>query len=95
MQIAEILSDLTSLRACDHAAAMALVSARPPSESSGQVVSSGQDQTAAASEADPDIARARDLVELHRAVKVAHRQGTLEMELEQARESVRKAVAGL
>ncbi|MCJ1374751.1 hypothetical protein MMC20_005983 [Loxospora ochrophaea] len=34
MQVAEILSDLTSLRACDHDAALALVSSHKTSDSS-------------------------------------------------------------
>ncbi|KAF2806722.1 uncharacterized protein BDZ99DRAFT_523296 [Mytilinidion resinicola] len=88
MQIAEILSDLTSLRVCDPAAALSLVSARPhPSPSSLKPITS-----ATKKEDDTDLKRAKDLVELHYAVKVAHGDGEPDQELVELRGSVRRAV---
>ncbi|KAK4987941.1 hypothetical protein LTR50_004278 [Elasticomyces elasticus] len=110
MQIAEILSDLTSLRVCktlrslsstreidtpdqDPAAALALVSARPPpttttTSDAEQRAETGQEAT------DADLRRAKELLELHSSVKLAHRGG-VDRELEEARESVRRALGGV
>lgn len=104
MQVAELLSDLTSLRpeVCvrppftrclalqltttkDPKAALALVSAR----SDGQhAPSSAQD------EQDPELKRAKDLLELHADVKLAHADGT-DRELNEARQAVADVLAGL
>ncbi|KAK5144846.1 hypothetical protein LTR04_001458 [Oleoguttula sp. CCFEE 6159] len=88
MRVAEILADLTSLRACDPAAALALVSARPPLSTSS--TASANNATAPTTNApptpsapipntdpdlDPDIQRAKDLLHLHYTVKVAHQRG--------------------
>ncbi|KAF2203753.1 hypothetical protein GQ43DRAFT_366182 [Delitschia confertaspora ATCC 74209] len=84
ISLAEILADLTSLRFCqDQNAALALVSARanqPPVPKADE------------SELDPDLKRAKDLVELHYSVKVAHQRGELERGLDEARQAVRGAV---
>lgn len=64
---------------------MALVCARP---------SASQTRTPStpATKSDPELARAKDLVELHFAVKVAHQDGRLEGELAEARDAVRRAL---
>ncbi|EON64321.1 hypothetical protein W97_03552 [Coniosporium apollinis CBS 100218] len=91
MRTAEILSDLTSLRVCDPTAALALVSARPSTTTSTQA-SQTPEQPDALAEDDPDLARAKDLVELHYKVKVAHTGGAVDRGLMEAREAVRRAV---
>ncbi|KAL8745643.1 MAG: hypothetical protein Q9190_002247 [Brigantiaea leucoxantha] len=73
MQIASILSDLNSLRVCDHSAAIALVSARPPSSAKSPEPSTNSSK--ADSGNDPDMQRAIDLVELHYGLKVKHMNG--------------------
>ncbi|EUC37432.1 hypothetical protein COCCADRAFT_22977 [Bipolaris zeicola 26-R-13] len=100
MQLAEILSDIVSLRVCDPAAALALVSARPDSSPS----TTTQDTTAPAEpnttpttqqdESDPDLKRAKDLLKLHFEVKEAQKRGELSRGLEEARAMVERAVGG-
>ncbi|GAB7354073.1 hypothetical protein MBLNU459_g4649t1 [Dothideomycetes sp. NU459] len=89
MRIAEILSDLASLRACDASAALALVSARPhaPSELAAQFIST----SASSIQEDVHLIRAQDLLLLHASVKVAH-HGNIDSELMQAREDVNTAL---
>lgn len=97
MQIAAILSDLTSLRVCDHSAALALVSTRAPAsetlakDSSKQHGVSATDQKV---ESDPDMERAMDLMELHYGVKVKHVQRE-DNRLIQARKDVDAVLAEL
>ncbi|KAH8694105.1 hypothetical protein BGW36DRAFT_384381 [Talaromyces proteolyticus] len=62
MQIAEILSDLTSLRACGHTEALALVNVHKTAESTAE------EQGAESSE----LSRAKELADLHYTVKVKH-----------------------
>ncbi|GAB7341516.1 hypothetical protein MBLNU457_7735t1 [Dothideomycetes sp. NU457] len=91
MRVAELLSDLTSLRACDPSAAQALVSHRPADPSTeGNTNDSLQRQ--ASRETDVDLKRAEDLIELHSTVKVAPRNG-VDTELLVAREQVRRVLA--
>lgn len=118
MQLAEILSDLVSLRVCvrfpclaypsfdqipkltnsnsqDPAAALALVSAR--SDSSSTINSATTSAAAAAADtedSDPDLKRAKDLLELHVEVKEAEMRGELSRVLEEARGLVERAVGG-
>ena len=119
MQLAEILSDLVSLRVCvrtgypsspqaphcstlcrffkylgltksqDPAAALALVSVRPNSVSS---TSNPQETSPQVEEQDPDIKRAKDLVELHYAVKEEHTRSELVVEMTEARRSVERVI---
>lgn len=107
MQVASILSDLTSLRVCvslhppthhnlhhltntpqDPAAAQTLVSA-----GSSQTQSSLQPNTNDTS--DPDLQRAKDLVDLHNNVKVRLEERGLDAELERLRVQVEVLVRGL
>lgn len=45
-------------------------------------------------DADPDLKRAKDLVELHYSVKEAHREGRLDSGLGEARRAVERVVGG-
>ncbi|KAH7124021.1 hypothetical protein B0J11DRAFT_530502 [Dendryphion nanum] len=88
MQLAEILSDLVSLRVCHPTAALALVSARSsdsPTPSSGTTALRTANQT----EGDEELRRAKELVRLHYEVREAQRRGELGRGLEEAREAVR------
>ncbi|KAJ5780650.1 hypothetical protein N7457_005810 [Penicillium paradoxum] len=95
MQIAEILSDITSLRVCGHNEALALVNvhkniAGPESTESG---SASADKSPA--EDNTDLRRAKELVELHYEVKARHASGTVDEELSQARRDVRRILREL
>ncbi|QDS68181.1 hypothetical protein FKW77_010481 [Venturia effusa] len=99
MKVAQVLSDLTSLRVCDQKAALDLVSARPSttSTSAGSVEAVRQHTAALLAgtkdDNDPDLQRAKDLVELHYAVKVKHlSKGTGEVEADESLEDARHAV---
>ncbi|KAJ5472624.1 hypothetical protein N7530_006625 [Penicillium desertorum] len=94
MQVAEILSDINSLRVCGHNEALALVNVHknlsPDStESSGALA----DKSPAGDKA--DLRRAKELVELHYEVKARHVDGTVDEELSQARQDVRRVLAEL
>ncbi|KAJ5377291.1 uncharacterized protein N7496_004700 [Penicillium cataractarum] len=95
MQVAEILSDLTSLRVCGHNEALALVSAPLASakdtsaESELVATSDGQ---AIKQEA---LQRAKELVQLHYEVKSRHVNGEVDDELRQAREDVYRVLREL
>ncbi|KAL8850704.1 MAG: hypothetical protein Q9221_004352 [Calogaya cf. arnoldii] len=96
MQIASILSDLTSLRVCDQSAALALVSTRAPA-SDTTTPKTTQPQTSKdthETENDPDMERALDLIELHQGVKMKHVRGQDEG-LMQARKDVDAVLAEL
>jgi hypothetical protein len=85
LTLAELLSDLTTLRLCDPAAAMALVSARPSNSPRAQELKGEQ-------ETDPDLRRAKELVEFYYKVKVRQQEGELGKALDEARALVRRAV---
>ncbi|KAF4555781.1 Hypothetical protein D9617_2g057450 [Elsinoe fawcettii] len=87
MRVAELLSDLTSLRACDPQAALALVSARPAQ--ANDVPTSGKPD-----DGDEDLKRARDLIELHSTVKTRHGSG-VDDELLKARRDVDRVLDAL
>lgn len=73
----------------DPAAALALVSARPgagPDKDDTNSLSAVK-----TNDDDADLKRAKDLLELHAAVKVAHQDGT-DPELERARRDVERVV---
>lgn len=107
MRVVELLSDLTTLRPdlCvrhpilleaptaiantllkDQKAALALVHARPE----GHIPNS----SSSADANDPDLKRAKDLLELHADVKLAHADGT-DRELIEARQAVERVLRGL
>ncbi|KAF7594501.1 hypothetical protein BBP40_009134 [Aspergillus hancockii] len=90
MQVAEILSDLTSLRVCDYNDALTLVTVheRIPIESSQSDISLA---TAKQQEVKTNdyLQRAKELVELHYEIKARHVDGTVDEELARAREDVK------
>lgn len=107
MKLAEFLSDLTSLRVCvstslslkrssrlivhqDPNAALALVSARADSSANGDSLR----PSASKDDGDIDLKRAKDLLDLHGSVKLAHQDGT-DHELNTARDAVAKALRDL
>ncbi|KAJ4372409.1 hypothetical protein N0V83_004183 [Neocucurbitaria cava] len=83
MQLAEILSDLVSLRVCDPAAALALVSTRssssqdPTNNTKASGTDSRNEKEEEVEEDDVDLKRAKDLLKLHYEVKEAHKRGGL------------------
>ncbi|WPG98892.1 Hypothetical protein R9X50_00169200 [Acrodontium crateriforme] len=89
MRVAEMLSDLTSLRVCDPAAAQALTSVRP-----SKLVSTQSPEQTSTEKNDPDLKRARDLLDLHSTVKLAHQDG-IDKELNAAREDVARVMRSL
>ncbi|KAK4897358.1 hypothetical protein LTR27_004878 [Elasticomyces elasticus] len=89
MRVAEILSDLTTLYLADPKAALALVTARDAEDGVSRKVTDVRHE-----DDDPDLKRARDLVQLHAEVKVAHQDGT-DKELNEAREAVAKVLREL
>ncbi|CAE7002262.1 hypothetical protein PTNB73_10241 [Pyrenophora teres f. teres] len=114
IQLAQILSDLNSLRACvccypfpptnlailsanptnpytqDPSAALALVSARP---NTNTTASSAPASTPESTQ-DTELDRAKDLLKLHYEVKEAHMRGELGRGLQEAREAVRRSMGG-
>lgn len=85
MQIASILSDLTSLRVCDHSAALALVSVHRPGRA--PIAADEDREPSVKAKEDPDLQRATDLLALHHGVKMKHMQGE-DAALTQARREV-------
>ncbi|KAL5121245.1 hypothetical protein ACEQ8H_000713 [Pleosporales sp. CAS-2024a] len=90
LQLAQILSDLVSLRVCDPAAALALVSARP--DAAGKETRGNEDDDD--DNDDVDVARAKELVKLHYGVKEKQKRGELSRGLEEARKEVERALGG-
>ncbi|KAL6715863.1 hypothetical protein ACLMJK_006824 [Lecanora helva] len=93
MQIASILSDLTSLRVCDHSAALALVSVHKQDASS----STNLDRKPISEKTkmnDVDMQRVTDLMDLHHGVKIGHVRGE-DAGLKQAREDIDRVIQNL
>ncbi|PYI33677.1 hypothetical protein BP00DRAFT_423834 [Aspergillus indologenus CBS 114.80] len=93
MQVAEILSDLTSLRVCDYNDALALVTIQErldsrPAEIQSQP--SNREETPALQTEQDQLRQAKELVELHHDVKARHALGTVDEELAKLREDVRR-----
>ncbi|KAI7084518.1 hypothetical protein KC356_g6642 [Hortaea werneckii] len=84
MQLAAFLSDLTSLQVCDPKAAMTLVTTRPSNVDTAEADTDPQDN-------DQDLKRAKDLLELHTSVKVAHQDGSMSG-LNDARDAIAKVL---
>ncbi|KAJ5306468.1 hypothetical protein PENANT_c031G10287 [Penicillium antarcticum] len=89
MQVAEILSDINSLRVCGHNEALALVNVHKTNASPESA------ETANVSTDKDDLRRAKELVELHYEVKARHANGTVDEELNQAREDVQRVLREL
>ncbi|KAJ5111440.1 hypothetical protein N7532_001975 [Penicillium argentinense] len=100
MQVAEILSDITSLRVCGHHEALALVNVHrtdfdTPVRSGS--ISAPNDSAVASepSQTNKDLERAKELVELHYEVKSRHIDGQVDPALQQARADVNKVLREL
>ncbi|KAB8229236.1 uncharacterized protein BDW43DRAFT_289089 [Aspergillus alliaceus] len=96
MQVAEILSDLTSLRVCDHNEALALVTVheRIPVEPS-QLDGSSTIESQQSEKVNDNLRRAKELVDLHYEIKARHAGGTVDEELAHAREDVNRVLKEL
>ncbi|KAB8204475.1 hypothetical protein BDV34DRAFT_197553 [Aspergillus parasiticus] len=96
MQVAEILSDLTSLRVCDYNDALTLVTVHErapaePSPADGSLVAASQQ----GEKANDDLRRAKELVDLHYEIKARHADGTVDEDLARAREDVNRVLREL
>ncbi|KAL1869484.1 hypothetical protein Plec18167_007782 [Paecilomyces lecythidis] len=91
MQVAEILSDLTSLRACNHNEAIALVTVHRDGDNA--------ESSKAEENQNPDLQRAKDLIDLHYNVKMKHMRGqqpgTVDEGLRKARDDVNRVLREL
>ncbi|KAI9792587.1 MAG: hypothetical protein M1816_002107 [Peltula sp. TS41687] len=91
MKVAEILSDLTSLRVCGPAEALALVRASSSSANGAQDLSTSTSTAATGvdEQDDPELKKVYDLMRLHELVKKGYGAGKdSESELMKARELV-------
>ncbi|OOG00152.1 hypothetical protein ASPCADRAFT_204037 [Aspergillus carbonarius ITEM 5010] len=102
MQVAEVLSDLTSLRVCDHHDALALVTVNeriPLSPDSPQRDTVATIQASAETNQNgyknDDLCRAKELVDLHYEIKARHVLGTVDEELSRARQEVARVLREL
>ncbi|KAF7117850.1 hypothetical protein CNMCM5793_007153 [Aspergillus hiratsukae] len=98
MKVAEILSDLTSLRVCDYNDALTLVTVNerlneargPPDDRNKAAVSKRQQE-----QQNDDLRRAKELVDLHYEMKTKYALGTVDGELIRAREEVDRVLREL
>ncbi|KAL4953006.1 hypothetical protein BDW69DRAFT_166396 [Aspergillus filifer] len=92
MKVAEILSDLTSLRACDYNDALNLVTVNerltPPSTESDP-------KALPAETVNEHLKLASELVELHYEMKAIHRDGRVDEQLRRGREDVNRVLREL
>ncbi|KAL4969480.1 uncharacterized protein BDV14DRAFT_164612 [Aspergillus stella-maris] len=92
MKVAEILSDLTSLRACDYNDALNLVTVNerltPPSTES-------ELKALPAETVNEHLKLASELVELHYEMKAIHRDGRVDEQLRRGREDVNRVLREL
>ncbi|KAJ5668483.1 uncharacterized protein N7477_007053 [Penicillium maclennaniae] len=102
MQVAEILSDITSLRVCGHYEGLNLVNVNKNvagTDVSDTRVASTENPTAGADKAEQakkdNLRKAKELVELHYEVKSRHANGEVDQELRQAREGVERVLREL
>ncbi|KAJ5594082.1 uncharacterized protein N7459_000290 [Penicillium hispanicum] len=102
MQVAEILSDITSLQVCGHTEALALVNVHKtvPSSTTSTTTEGGKPATTAESEdkiasqllKEEDSRRANDLVQLHYEFKSQHANGEVDDALRRARRDVEQVL---
>ncbi|KAJ5119085.1 hypothetical protein N7448_010792 [Penicillium atrosanguineum] len=102
MQVAEILSDITSLRVCGHYEGLTLVSVNKAIAGTSLLDTgdaSTENATAGADKAQrfkkDNLRKAKELVELHYEVKSRHVNGQVDEELRQAREGVERVLREL
>ncbi|KAJ0426080.1 hypothetical protein BJY00DRAFT_307587 [Aspergillus carlsbadensis] len=99
MKVAEILSDLASLRACDYNDALNLVTVNQALRSveTGQRSGTG-DAVVNPSEADTakgHLRLASELVKLHSEMKAVHKDGKVDEQLRRGREEVNRVLREL
>ncbi|KAJ5917832.1 hypothetical protein N7454_010207 [Penicillium verhagenii] len=103
MQVAEILSDITSLRVCGHNEALSLVNANQ-SLAETSATETSNSSTVNASHDAPEtqlnnkqdhLRRAKELVKLHYEFKSRHSDGEVDSALRKSREDVEKVLAEL
>ncbi|KAJ5153390.1 uncharacterized protein N7482_009868 [Penicillium canariense] len=95
MQVAEILSDITSLRVCGYNEALALVNgpaAAAKNASSENAPVATSDSQVIKQES---LQRAKELVQLHSEMNSRHANGEIDDELRQAREDVYRVLREL
>ncbi|KAI9374772.1 hypothetical protein BJX61DRAFT_540475 [Aspergillus egyptiacus] len=99
MKVAEILSDLTSLRACEYNDALNLVTVSErlqPSEIAVESATKASTPKSAEAEAAKDHLRlASELVELHYEMKAVHKDGRVDEQLRRGREQVNQVLREL
>ncbi|PGH15638.1 hypothetical protein AJ79_02231 [Helicocarpus griseus UAMH5409] len=98
MKVAEVLSDLTSLRVCGHAEALALVNVHKNLPTSEQQSTQSPSSSPNAESQSEDLRRAKDLVELHNDVTLKQLNragGGLNEELRKARWDVERVLREL
>ncbi|KAL4939018.1 hypothetical protein BDV06DRAFT_225410 [Aspergillus oleicola] len=92
MKVAEILSDLTSLRACDYNDALNLVTVNERLTPPKTETESKPAQTDTVNE---HLELASELVELHYEMKAIHRDGRVDEQLRRGRKDVNRVLREL
>ncbi|KAJ6114546.1 hypothetical protein N7486_000324 [Penicillium sp. IBT 16267x] len=103
MQVAEILSDITSLRVCGHNEAVSLVNANQSITGTSDTDPKINPAVNASNEApgtqldkkNEDLRRAKELVKLHYEFKSRHSDGEVDDALRKAREDVELVLSEL
>ncbi|KAJ5116071.1 hypothetical protein N7456_000419 [Penicillium angulare] len=96
MQVAEILSDVTSLRVCGHNEALSLVSVnRSIAGPNDSATNSGVGQNGSDLKKQEDLQRAKELVKFHYEVKSRHANGEVDDDLKNARQNVDRVLREL
>ncbi|KAJ5930031.1 hypothetical protein N7466_005524 [Penicillium verhagenii] len=100
MQVAEILSDITSLRVCGHNEALSLVNANQSlADTSATEISNSSTVNAShdtqLNNKQDHLRRAKELVKLHYEFKSRHSDGEVDSALQKSREDVEQVLAEL
>ncbi|KAL3477525.1 hypothetical protein BJX99DRAFT_226047 [Aspergillus californicus] len=97
MKVAEILSDLTSLRACDYNDALNLVTVneRLPSEAVDTNSAESTSKPAQVRTSNDHLKLAAELVELQHEMKSIHKDGRVDDQLRRGREEVNRVLREL
>ncbi|KAL3464440.1 hypothetical protein BJX64DRAFT_255006 [Aspergillus heterothallicus] len=98
MKVAEILSDLASLRACEYNDALNLVTVNQVLPSVETVEQNAEAETAPkpqANMAKEQLRLATELVELHYEMKATHKDGKVDDQLRRGREEVNRVLREL
>ncbi|KAJ5639271.1 uncharacterized protein N7484_007133, partial [Penicillium longicatenatum] len=101
MQVAEILSDITSLRVCGHNEALSLVNVNQPvtrksdTDKDSSAVNASDEAPGTQDKKHEDLQRAKELVKLHYEFKSRHSNGEVDDALRKAREDVELVLSEL